>query len=488
MQCMFLLEICFLFYFVLCGLISLAINIFIYDWLSLFTKKSIHLALSILASFSNFGLFFIFVLFLFFSTKLYSYCLNYVFKNFVKNTIKAMKGQIEPKNFLFNQRTKFKAFAYVIYRFIMIIGIIILLFFVIFKWIFYVSAVYEIGMLSFFIFFRFFSGIFNSEDESSIREDSSYCENMIYDNNNNNTDSNNNENDVDSIEISIDTNNNEEIDNNNDNDNLDNNVDIHNILNIEIINNLNKDFIIIDISNIIDGTNSNINILNEKISLLNPLIDKINDLTDSTNEALNNIEKIEKVLRIKIKIKSIEITINSNAMNLNKIIQANENFIKINNIIAKHIFHFTKRIIILLNTFNCILTNPNNNSDKNELKHAVTKINKNINKWRRKIITANKLVEKEEKTIKTKINETIDDESREESSEESFKIFSLVPQCNGMFNNKIQPIKFFQDECKYETYISIVSIIIIGLQLYSIVYPYCQHFFSLWEFFIFFFY
>lgn len=199
MQCILLLEICFLFYFVLCGLISLAINIFIYDWLSLFTKKSIHLALSILASFSNFGLFFIFVLFLFFSTKLYSYCLNYVFKNFVKKTIKAMKGQIDPKNLKFNQRTKFKAFAYVIFRFIMIIGFIILLFFVIFKWIFYVSAVYEIGMLSFFILIRFLIGILYSEDESSIREDSSCCENMIYDNNdnnNNNTDSNNNENDV----------------------------------------------------------------------------------------------------------------------------------------------------------------------------------------------------------------------------------------------------------------------------------------------------
>lgn len=70
-------------YFTFCGFCFLTINIFIYSWLSIFTKEPIQIFLSILVNFSDFGLFFALSLFTFSGIKWYIMFLNGMIDYFI---------------------------------------------------------------------------------------------------------------------------------------------------------------------------------------------------------------------------------------------------------------------------------------------------------------------------------------------------------------------------------------------------------------------
>lgn len=88
------LELFAIFYFVFCGISSIIINLFICDWLSLFTKKSYHIFLSIISCLSDFGLFFILAIFLIFLINVY-FALFKKLKNFFFAILHDLKNQMD---------------------------------------------------------------------------------------------------------------------------------------------------------------------------------------------------------------------------------------------------------------------------------------------------------------------------------------------------------------------------------------------------------
>lgn len=119
-------------YFTFCGFFFLTIDLFIYSWLSIFTKEPLQIFLSILANFSDFGLFFALSLLTFSSIKLYSILINntmdqfIIFLKTVHNTNKRDRNISKKFFFLFASIVSHVFFLFVIY-----------------KWIFYAAIVYE---------------------------------------------------------------------------------------------------------------------------------------------------------------------------------------------------------------------------------------------------------------------------------------------------------------------------------------------------------
>lgn len=76
-----------------------------------------------------------------------------------------------------------------------------------------------------------------------------------------------------------------------------------------------------------------------------------------------------------------------------------------------------------------------------------------------------------------------DDEEDELKIKDESDFLSLIPECDGMFDNRIKPRKFLQNKTKYLIYKTIITIILFGFQLYSFLYPYLLGEFSLLQFF-----
>lgn len=172
------LEIFAAFYFTFCGIASLTINLFIYDWLSLFTKRSIFFFLSILSNFSDFGLFFILSIFIIFTIDVF-FTLAKLILQFYINIIKDISdddGNDDEKSSCFEY---IELFFFCLLSLLLASGFFILFFFILYKWLFYFSAIYEIAILfNVLSHFYLFLKKYMRKNASSINEDTSNMESM----------------------------------------------------------------------------------------------------------------------------------------------------------------------------------------------------------------------------------------------------------------------------------------------------------------------
>ncbi|KAK8835781.1 hypothetical protein M9Y10_040603 [Tritrichomonas musculus] len=123
-------------------------NIILYQWIPLFTKSTLHVIITIFANFSDIGIIFVLIL-------LFYYCISdYI--SLIKKTFISMKDQMiimieEIIKFKTTRRGPFLltigAMLGIITSAIAISMIIILLTFVVLKWPFYVTAIYEFYLL-----------------------------------------------------------------------------------------------------------------------------------------------------------------------------------------------------------------------------------------------------------------------------------------------------------------------------------------------------
>lgn len=132
-------------YFAFIGIISLAVYLLLYEWLSLFSKRGINLIFSILGNFSEFGVFY--VLFLYITLVIKIYLSNLVIV--LKNATKAHADYLDIQNEI--KYSKFCSYFKSIMTDILIFGIMIALGYLIFnsKSRFIISCILECFLLFF---------------------------------------------------------------------------------------------------------------------------------------------------------------------------------------------------------------------------------------------------------------------------------------------------------------------------------------------------
>ena len=346
---------------------------FIYNWLSLLTKKSVFVFLSILSNFSDLGLFFILSLSTFSTTSFFGWLIdfftNYVLAKFKKFLEKKKKNQNDCDHII----DDILPFLF-IYFFLS--GFIILFFSVIYKWLFYGSIAYEIGYLLYAIsplyrlnlkYTKNFKIRYNlSNDENTTNEENANSDHLNDINNSNINDKcstiDNNEcitatnkcssindeaNDINSeysLEYIEEINNNSYSDTNINDENDDD--DYSNVINLDdVINNIeafitteNNIVNAIDINDIIINFNSNINKVNEKIETINSFSSAWRFLYYDTNETIHNLninkphkKKIHKIKYPGFYFDLIKGKLNDDVDNLTQIKKLNDSLCELNN-------------------------------------------------------------------------------------------------------------------------------------------------------------
>ncbi|KAK8843040.1 hypothetical protein M9Y10_025228 [Tritrichomonas musculus] len=329
------------------------------------------------------------------------------------------------------------------------------------------------------------------KNASSINEDTSNMESMsdlnIIDENNHNRENYNNEDQINNdIDFSFSINASE---NNDDNDD-DNNENILNLLNdVENTNNLAIHLNKIDIIDIINNVNLNISIYNEKRDFYNSIIRDIRIKIISLNKKIEDLSKSSRRIRIK-KIKQygslypfFKCKIKNSCNDLNKIIEINNLLIKIKYKTNKYFIHDAKVILNELKNIKNLFDHPDEDEFIDKLKLNIERINAENQKNRKNSIY------KYEDKINEIYAEIVEKEEDEEEKEiKTFEdVLSLIPSCEGMFDKTIPPRKCFLNQTKYNIYKITVCIIISLLQLYSILYPLILGYFSIGQFFGYFF-
>lgn len=135
-----LLQFLIVIYFTFAGITFLTLYLLLYEWISLLTKSPLHMFLSILANFSDFGLFFVLALLCVYIIKDYFTLVKIVLKITLGLLKEFLEREEDPDNSCGTVCTALLSFFICL---IPIGGLIVLFVFIIMRWLFYVSVSLE---------------------------------------------------------------------------------------------------------------------------------------------------------------------------------------------------------------------------------------------------------------------------------------------------------------------------------------------------------
>lgn len=372
-------ELFFLFYFVFCGMASLTINLFIYDWLSLFTKQSIHIFLYVLSNLSNFGLFFILSTFIVITCKLFDSCKDLIlnlFKKLIKNSFEEEEDDDDKQS-----KSSLSVSHHNYLCFFLLFGTTVLLYFVLFKWLFYITVIYEVFILMIVLslLYKIYSRMdeYLNNHELAFSNKNPYFFDFLAQEHDLNNNDNNNNNEITNYFENILTINDSENENNNinlDNSNIintDTNLDDC-IFTFEIISDIRKEIEDVDYPEIVNRINSNIDSYNKKLQILNQVLSKLIENINSTNNNIANINKKDRIENINSNFKFIKFNVTNTKM-LKELKDINDVMINTNNKISNYFINDVKFILFSLNNLNNIINSPDNDDYINRINYFVKK-------------------------------------------------------------------------------------------------------------------